>query len=202
MHRVALFAALCSAAAMAAEPAAPADRPTMRQLATAGGLATPPSARELVDARAELKARFREPLAHTDTAAGASLAVEIFLDAAAHESGMPLKWLLLDEARRLGASVGNADAIKRSIAIASATFDFDELETELESLEQIPLRALDPRKAAMMASAAASLADRAAADGRRQIAVDAQMLAVRSWQRAGNREAAKAAAARHDELAK
>jgi len=106
----------------------------------------------------------------------------------------------LDEARRLGAAAGNAETIKRAVAMQSATFDFDEIEAELESLGRVPLRALDPERATQMAKAAEALAARAAADGRRADAVDAQMLAVRSWQRAGNLDAARAAAAQHDAM--
>jgi hypothetical protein len=171
-------------------------RPTMRQFSAGGSLANPPSARDLVDARAELKARFREPLAHTETTAGALMAAETFMEAAVTEDGKPLKWLLLDEARRLGAAAGNADMIKRAIAIQSAAFEFDEIEAELASLGQVPLLALDPRRATLMAMAAEALADRAWADGRSDMATDAQHLAIRSWERAGNRAAAYAAAAK------
>ena len=95
-------------------------RPTMRQFSAGGTLAKPPSARELVDARATLKARFREPLSHTETTVGALMAAEIFVEASLTEDDKPLKWLLLDEARRLGAATGNADMIKRAIAMQSA----------------------------------------------------------------------------------
>lgn len=173
-------------------------RPGMRQLASSGSLAKPPSTRDLVDARAALKTRYREPLSHTETAAGALTAAEIFVNAAITEDDKPLKWLLLDEARRLGAAAGNAEMIKRAIAIQSSAFAFDEIAAELESLGQIPLRALDPRRATLMAAAAEALADRARVDGRSDMATDAQTLAIRSWQRAGNREAARAAAAKLD----
>ena len=173
-------------------------RPGMRQLASSGSLAKPPSTRDLIDARATLKTRYREPLSHTQTAAGATAAAELFINAALTEDDKPLKWLLIDEARRLGAAAGNAEMIKRAIAMQSATFDFDEIAAELESLGQIPLRALDPHRATLMATAAEALADRARADGRSDMATDAQTLAIRSWQRAGNREAARAAAAKLD----
>jgi hypothetical protein len=196
-----LLVAILSSPAVADDRDAAPARPTMRQIA-GGGLRKPPSARDLIDARAALKARFRGPLSHTETAAGAVTTAAIFLDAALAETDSSLRWLLLDEARRLGAAAGDADIIRRSVALQSATFDFDEIEAELESLGQVPLRALDPRRATQMAAAAEALADRAAADGRRSEATDAQMLAVRSWQRAGNRQAAHAAAAKQDALAR
>lgn len=198
--RLPLVLALLSSPALAAEPGPASLRPAMRQLAASGSLAKPPSNRDLVDARATLKARFREPLSHTETATGAIAAAEIFLNAALTEDDPPLRWLLLDEARRLGAAAGNAETIKRAVAMQSATFDFDEIEAELESLGRVPLRALDPERATQMAKAAEALAARAAADGRRADAIDAQMLAVRSWQRAGNLDAARAAAAQHDAM--
>lgn len=173
-------------------------RPTMRQIPAAISLAKPPSARELVDARAALKSRFREPLSHTQSAVGALAAADALLNAAITEDDKPLKWLLLDEARRLGAAAGNAETIRQAIAMQAASFDFDDIEAELESLGQIPLRALDPQRATLLAKAAESLADRARTDGRDDMAADAQMLAVRSWQRAGNRDAAQAAAAKLD----
>lgn len=193
-----LLALVCSPA-LAAEPAA-APRPAMRQLTASGSLAKPPSNRDLVDARATLKARFREPLSHTETAAGALSAADTFLQAAIIETDSPLRWLLLDEARRLGAAAGDAEMIKRAVAMQSATFDFDEIASELESLGQVPLRALDPQRARQMAIVAETLAARAAADDRRAEAADAQMLAVRSWQRAGDLNAARTAAAKHDAL--
>ena len=163
----------------------------MRQLAASGTLAKPPSQRELVDARSALKARFKEPLSHTDTAAGARSAAVALLDAAHGETEPPLKWLLLDEARRLGAAAGSAEIVSRAITLTSAVFDMDELAAELESLAEIPLRALDPGRAARLAEAAERIAARADTDGRTDLANDARHLAYKAWQRAGNPAAAR-----------
>jgi hypothetical protein len=180
-----LLAALLSAAASAE------DRPTMRQLAASSTLAAPPSQRDLVDARAALKARFKEPLSHTETAAGARHAATTLLDAAHEETEPALKWLLLAEARRLGAAAGSAEIVNRAITLTSAVFDVDELATELESLGEIPLRALDPARAGRLAEAAERIAARADTDGRPDLASDARLLAYKAWQRAGNPAAAR-----------
>jgi len=167
------------------------DRPTMRQLPGTGTLPQPPSQRDLVDARAELKARFREPLSHTETAAGARLAAETLLAAAVDEPDRSLKWLMLDEARRLGAAAGSADTVTRAITLSSAIYDFDELDLEFRSLTEIPLRALDPMRATLLAEAAEKLAARADTDGRTDMATAARLLAVKAWQRSGNTAAAR-----------
>jgi hypothetical protein len=180
-----LFAALLAAAATAE------DRPTMRQLAASSTLAAPPARRDLVDARLALEARFKEPLSHTETAAGARAAATTLLDAAHEETEPALKWLLLTEARRLGAAAGAAEIVSRAITLTSAVFDVDELAMELESLGHIPLRALDPGRAGRLAEAAERIAARADTDGRADLAGAARMLASKAWQRAG-----KAAAAR------
>lgn len=177
--------------ALLATAASAEDRPAMRQLAASGPLPAPPSQRDLVDARAVLKARFREPLAHTETAAGARSAADALLAAAQSETDDSLKWLLLDEARRLGASAGSAELVSRAVTLASAVFDVDEQTLELESLREIPLRALDPARATRLAEAAERIATRAATDGRTDLATAARLLAFKAWQRAGNTAAAK-----------
>lgn len=183
-----LLAALLSAAAHGE------DRPTMRQLAPAGALARPPSQRDLVDARAAFKARFREPLAHAKTAVGARAAAATLLDAAHEETDPALKWLLLAEAGRLGAAAGSAEIVSRAITLTSAVFDVDELAMELESLGEIPLQALDPGRAGRLAEAAERIAARADTDGRPDLAGSARRLAFKAWQRAGNPAAARRAA--------
>jgi len=175
-------------------------RPTMGQLAPDDGLDKPPSSRELAGSRAELKRRFREPLSHANTAVGARLAAETLLTAAATESDRSLKWLMLDEARQLGEATGQAALVNRAVTLASATYDFDAIETELRCLKQIPLRGLDATRAASLASVAEAIAIRAEADSRPDKAVAATLLAYRAWQRAGNQQAARKAAARHDAL--
>ncbi len=160
----------------------------------------PPSQRDLVAARKELKARFREPLLHTETTAGAMAAAEELFAAAISEEEPRLKWLLLAESRRLATTAGNAAAITRAITLACATYEFDALELELRSLTEIPLRSLDSARAVAFATVAENLALRAEADGRLEIAVSGQTLAIRAWQRAGNTTAARRAAIRYDAL--
>lgn len=175
-------------------------RPTMRQMPPGATLPPPPSSRELVAARSEIRQRFREELSHADTAAGAKLAAETLLTAAAAEAAPPLKWAMLEEARRLGEAAGQADIVSRSIALASAAYEFDAIDLELRSLKQIPLRGIDARRAAGVAAAADGIATRADADRRPDKAAAAAALASRAWQRAGNKAAAAQSAARHDAL--
>jgi len=172
----------------------------MEQLAGPRGLGSPPSSRDLAAARTEMQRRYREVLSHTGTAAGARLAAETLLNESFEEPNRPLKWLMLEEARRLGEAAGQATIVSRSISLAAATWDFDAIQVELRCLKQIPLRGLDPQRAAGLASAADAVATRAEADGRTHEAVAATLLAYRAWQRAGNMVAAQQAAARHDAL--
>lgn len=182
-----------------AEVAAPPRRPVMRQLpaALAGG---PPSPRELVDARAEMMRRYREPIGRASSAAGATAAAESLLDAAAAEPDRAVKWLLLEEARDLAAAAGNAVVVARAVLQASATYEFDAVTEEYRALAAIPLRALDPARAAGLAEVSERLCQRADAESRRALAADAQALAVRAWQRAGLIDAARRAEARLVEL--
>jgi hypothetical protein len=180
--------------------AEPDGRPVMRELPPPAVLESPPSQRDLVDARAELQRRFREPLFRANTAAGANRAAEVLLDAAIAEPDRALKWAMLTEARRLAASAGNALAIDQAIVLASANYEFDEIGAELRALGEIPLRGLDPGQAMRLAEVAERLATRAETDRRLDDAVAAQSLAIRAWQRAGNKPAAVQAAARHDAL--
>ena len=201
---VALFCVFVAGAAGGADPAPPpAGPPPSRPVVTLAPPAShegPPSSRDLVDARAELQRRFREPLFRADTAAGANRAAELFLEAGAAEPDRALKWLLLAEARRLGAAAGNAVVIHEAVTLASATYDFDELDLEYRALAEIPLRGLSPERAAGVAEAAESVAERAAIDGRRELALAAQDLAIRGWQRAGAKEACRRAMLRHAEI--
>lgn len=184
----------------AASEDAALQRPVMRQLPAAAARETPPSARQLVDARAEFRRRFREPLSHTETAAGATHAAELMIESAVAEEDRGLKWVCLEEARRLGVQAGSAPLITRATLLASAVYEFDAIDTELNALLEIPLRGLSPPRAAAVAEAAEQLATRAETDGRRDIAIDAQRLAVRGWQRAGNTAAAVRASLRHDQI--
>lgn len=191
----ATLACLAAAVAAGAEP----GRPVMRELPP-GGLDRPPSQRDLVDARVELQRRFREPLARATSAAGANRAVETLLDAATAEEDRSLKWLMLAEARRLAGAAGNAPALDRAIVLASASYEFDAIAEELRDLGEIPLQGLDPSRAAGLAQVAERLATRAETDGRLDTALAAQALAVRAWQRTGDKRAAARAATRHDAL--
>lgn len=175
------------------------ERPAMRELPPTA-LDSPPSQRQLVDARAELQRRFHGPLSRTNTAGGANQAAELLLDAALVEPDRSLKWAMLAEARRLAVAAGNALVVDQAIVLASANYEFDEIATELKALGEIPLRALDPPRATSLAAVAERLATRAETDRRLDDAVAAQSLAIRGWQRAGNKQAAQRAAARHDAL--
>jgi len=177
------------------------SRPVMTDRSPAAARERPPSRRDLVDARVELQRRFREPLFRADTAAGAEQAGEALLEAAATEPDRPLKWLLFAEARRLGIASGNAELVHRAIVLASATYEFDPLAEELRDLGGIPLRGLSPRRARWLAEAAEGVAGRAEVDGRLDLALQAQDLAIKGWQRAGAVEACRRAMVRHGEIA-
>jgi hypothetical protein len=180
--------------------APPIERPRMQQADPGSMLDSPPSARDIAVGRPEFRRRFREPLSHSDTAVGARIAAESLLDAAATENDRTLKWLILDEARRLGEAAGQAGLVSRAVTLASANYEFDAIDVELRSLKLIPLRGLDANRAAALAVAAEQIATRAEADRRLDKAVTAELLAYRGWQRAGNAEAARQAAVRHDAL--
>jgi hypothetical protein len=172
----------------------------MRQLPAAASLEAPPSARILVDARAEFDRRYPGLLARGRTTAGATLVAEALIEAAITEEDRGLKWFMLAEAQRMAAASGNAASLDRAIVLASATYEFDAVETEYRALKEIPLRILSPPRAAALAEVAEKVASRAEGDGRRDLAMSAQSLAIRGWQRAGLMEPAKRAAIRHDEM--
>lgn len=183
-----------------ADDTAARPRPAMGQLAPAARSDAPPSSRDLVDARADMQRRFRSLLAHAGTAAAARAAAETLLQEAIDEPDRNLKWLMLEESRRLGESAGQALIVSRAIGLAAASYDFDAIDKELRCLQQMPLRGLDAQRAAALATAAGAIATRAEADGRTDKAVAATLLAYRAWQRAGDHEAARRAATRHDGL--
>ena len=204
IHAVSAWAATARAAEDAAVQQAAAEttvvRPRMQQLEPGNGLDKPPSSRDLAFDRAELQRRYRETLSHANTSAGAMLAAETLLTAAVTENDRSLKWLMLDEARRLGEAAGQAGIVNRAITMAAAAYDFDAIDLELRCLKQIPLRGLDARRASSLATAAEDIATRAEADRRIDKAVAATRLAYRAWQRAGNMQAAHQAAMRHDAM--
>ena len=189
--------------AVAQEPAAPADappRPTMQQLPAAASLEAPPTARELVDAREEFERRYPGILARGRTTIGATVIADTLIEAATTEEDRDVKWLMLAEARRMAVVSGNAKSLDRAIVLASATYEFDADAEELRSLKEIPVRLLAPERAMAFAEVAEKVAGRAETDGRRDLAIMSLNLAVRGWQRAGAIDAARKAAARHDEL--
>jgi hypothetical protein len=198
--RIVLLLAACVATAAAADVEPPPARPVMSSLPPPAAREQPPSSRALVDARAELRRRYRELLFRADSAAGANQAAELFVEAGAAEPDRPLKWLLLAEARRLGAETGNAAVIHRAVSLASATYEFDALDLEYRSLAEIPLRGIPPQRASGVAEAAESVASRAEIDGRIDLALKAQDLAIRAWQRAGAKDACRRAMVRHAEI--
>ena len=108
---------------------------------------------------------------------------------------------MLDEARRFGAASGNAVAISRAITLASATYDFDSLDMEYRALVEIPLRGVSAERALAVAGAAEGVATKAEIDRRFELALSAQDLAIKAWQRAGAREACRRAMIRHSEMA-
>lgn len=184
----------CAIGCAAPSPAAEPPRPTMRTLAPSA-VARPPADHELVDARAAFQRRFGEMLAGISTSAAANAAAAQLLDAAATEDDRRIKWLMLSESRELAAAAGNAAGVEKSLVAASAEFTFDFLGEEYKTLVGIPLRPLDAARAAALATVAARLADRAEADGRRDVAINAQTLAMRGWERAGAIDAARKAQA-------
>jgi hypothetical protein len=192
-------AVLLSAMAVDADEAAPA-RPTMQQLPAEAAVEGPPTARELVDARAEFERRYPGILARGRTTAGAAVIANSLIEAAASEEDRDVKWFMLAEARRLAVASGNAPALDRAIVLASATYEFDAVDEELRSLKEIPVRLLAPQRAAAFAEVAEEVAGRAESEQRRDLAIQSLNLAVRGWQRAGAIDAARKAAARHDAL--
>ncbi len=180
------------------EPAA--ARPTMQQLPAEAAVDAPPTARELVDARAEFERRYPGILARGRTTAGAAVIADSLIEVAAAEEDRDVKWFMLAEARRLAVASGNAAALDRAIVLASATYEFDAVDEELRSLKEIPVRLLAPQRAAAFAEVAEEVAGRAESERRRDLAIQSLNLAVRGWQRAGAIDAARKAAARHDAL--
>ena len=183
-----------TAATAAAEP-----RPTMRQIAGPQAGRTP-AARDITAARPVVKRRFHEAFSHTETSRGAQAAAETLLAAATTEPDATLRWVLLDEARRLGEACGQARIVSRSFAMATGFYDVDDVGGELRSLRRFPMRVLDPLRAAALARSAEQLASRATESRRLREAVEAEDLAMRAWQRAGNIDAARAAAARVNDI--
>ena len=198
------FVAVPTLAEIPAQPdvavEAPPARPTMQQLPAEASLEAPPTARDLIDARAEFEQRYPGILARGRTTAGAAMLPDVLIDAAVSEDNRDVKWFMLSEARRMAVASGNAAALDRAVVLASATFEFDALAEEYRLLREIPIRMLAPPRAAAVAEVAEKVANRAESDGRRDLAIMSWNLAVRGWQRAGAMDAARKAAVRHDEM--
>ena len=170
------------------------ERPRMQTLAPSQASGAVPSQRALVDARSEFRQRYGNPAARVRTSSATLLLAEALMAEAAGESDLAVKWVILEEARKLAISAGSPLVVGRSVRVASAEFDFDALAVEYRSLLEIPLRAIDPGRAADLANAAAGVATRY------DVAILAQGLTIRAWQRAGNIHAARAASLRLESL--
>lgn len=197
---VALVAGLPCPALPAPPDAGAAGRPAMRDMAPAAAGATVPSGSALARARTQFRGRYGGMAAAARSRATAIRSSERLLGDAAGESSAALRWVMLDEARRLAVAAGDADAVSRAVRVAAADFGIDGLRLEYRSLREIPLRALRPDDAAEVARRAESLATSAETDGRPTTALDALSLAIRAWQAAGRTDEARAAAVRHDAI--
>ena len=183
------------------EGAAPRpERPRMQSLAPSSRGGAVPSQRALVDARATFRQRYGNPAARARTSTATLLVAEALLAEATDESDPAVKWVILDEARKLAIAAGSPLIIGRAVLIASSEFDFDALNVEYRSLLEIPLRALDPGRASELAMAAEGIATRAEIDRSFDQALLAQGLSIRAWQRAGNIDGARTATKRLETL--
>jgi hypothetical protein len=174
----------------------------MQSLAPSSRGGVVPSQRVLVDARATFRQHYGNPTARARTSTATLLVAEALLAEATNESDPAVKWVILDEARKLAISAGSPQIIGRAVRIASSEFDFDAINVEYRSLLEIPLRALDPGRASELAEAAEGIATRAEIDRSFDQAILAQGLSIRAWQRAGNIDGARTATKRLEALAK
>lgn len=183
------------------EQAAPRrQRPRMQSLPPANRGGSVPSQRSLVDARSTFRKRYGDPTSRVRTSTAALMLAEALLKEAAGENDAAVKWVIIEEARELAISAGSPRVVGQSVRVATAEFDFDALSVEYRALAEIPLRALDPGRASELATAAGAVATRAEVDRRFDVAVSAQGLAIRAWQRAGDIQAARLASQRRDAL--
>ena len=176
------------------------ERPRMQSLAPSSRGGAVPSQRALVDARATFRQRYGNPASRARTSTATLLVAEALLAEATDESDPAVKWVILDESRKLAISAGSPQIIGRAVRIASSEFDFDALNVEYRSLLEIPLRALDPGRASELAMAAEGIATRAEIDRSFDQAILAQGLSIRAWQRAGNIDGARTATKRLEAL--
>jgi hypothetical protein len=176
------------------------ERPRMQSLAPSSRGGAVPSQRALVDARATFRQRYGNPADRARTSSATLLVAEALLAEATDQSDSAVKWVILDEARKLAISAGSPLIIGRAVRIASSEFDFDALNVEYRALLEIPLRALDPGRASELAEAAEGIATRAEIDRRFDLAILARGLSIRAWQRAGNIYGARTATKRLEVL--
>lgn len=176
------------------------DRPGARSLGDRTTLDDSPSAATLAKARAEYRRRHGGSREGVGTSAAAQRKAEDLMNEAAAERSPAMRWVLLDEARKMGIASGSAFLVDRAVRLLGSEFDVDELDLEYRSLREIPIRALRGERIADLARSAEKLATGAEADGRTGLAIDSLALAVRAWQALGAGRAARSAAERHDHL--
>lgn len=175
-------------------------RPGMQSLERRSVSSRIPSAADLSKARAAYRRRHGGARETAGTSGAALRKAENLMNEAASERSAAMRWVLLDEARKTGITAGSATVVSRAARLMGAEFDIDELSLEYRSLRDIPLRALRGERAAAIASSAESIATRAELRHGPLLAIDSLELAVRAWQAAGDENAARGAAERHDRL--
>jgi len=183
-------------------PLGPA-RPAMLLLDSAGPRQLP-AGDDLDAARRVFRVQCRDLMRVSRTHAGARMAAALLEEAAVTEKDPCLKWVLLEESIRLGSASGEPQRIESAVELAAEYFRIDAVRTELDALDDIPLRALDPVRASAVAEAAERIATSPAAEGRPRDRSAEWVLAADAWKRAGNtpRATAARAAARRASTAK
>lgn len=180
------------ATAVTPMPMGPA-RPSMLLLDPPAALRRPPADDDLEAARRAFRTHCRDLLRVSRTHSGARMAAAILEEAAVTEKDPCLKWVLLEESIRLGSASGEPQRIASAVELAAEHFRIDTVRTELDALNDIPLRALDPSRASGVAEAAERIATSPAAEGRPRDRSAAWSLAAEAWKRAGDVSRAKAA---------
>ena len=87
------------------------ERPRMQSLAPSSRGGVVPSQRVLVDARATFRQRYGNPATRARTSTATLLVAEALLAEATDESDPAVKWVILDEARKLAISAGSPPRI-------------------------------------------------------------------------------------------
>ncbi len=182
------------AVAVAPMPTGPA-RPSVLLLDPPVGPRRPPPDDDLKAVRRAFRAQCRDLLRVSRTRSGARMAAALLEEAAATEKDPCLKWVLLEESIRLGSASGEPQRIESAVELAAEHFRIDAVRTELDALDDIPLRALEPNRAIGVAEAAERIAESAEAEERPRDRAAAWGLAAEAWKRAGDGPRAKAARA-------